>query len=76
MRTALTLRIVLSCLGVVLGIALIAHGNVPIGALIIAMAVVRMVLMISRIRHRRERLVRFAQRRQRMPVASDRARFG
>jgi hypothetical protein len=62
MRTMLWLRLLLIALGGALGVALIAHGNVVIGALLCALAVVRLVTVLHRRRLMRRRRVLIARR--------------
>ena len=61
MRTMLWLRLLLIGLGGALGVALIAHGNVVIGALLCALAVVRLVDVFHRRRLIRRRRVMIAR---------------
>ena len=64
MKTALTLRFVMIGLSAVLGVALLAQGNVLIGGLLVVLAVVRAAMVFSRLRRRRE-LTKRAMFRQR-----------
>jgi hypothetical protein len=66
MRTALVLRFVLIGLGAALGVALIVHGNVVIGGLICAMAIVRLVMVLSMRGRRHQLMARRQARRQAM----------
>jgi hypothetical protein len=67
MRSMLWLRLVLIGLGGALGAALLVHGNLLIGGLLCAMAVLRLTMVISL--HRRRRALRFHRvDRQRMMV--------
>jgi hypothetical protein len=59
----MTIRIIISVLGVVLGLALIANGAVLIGCLIIAMAILRVVLVFNRRQRWQARRQQFQQRR-------------
>ena len=53
MRSMLWLRLLLIGLGGALGVALIVHGNVVIGALLCAMAALRLTMVIGMRRRRR-----------------------
>ena len=61
MRSMLWLRLILIGLGGALGVALIAHGNVVIGVLLCAMAVVRLVMVFGRRRRLQRRRVMIAR---------------
>ena len=60
MNGIFTMRFVLVGLGVVLGIALLANGNVVIGGLILVMSAVRFAMVLKL----RERRHAFEQRRE------------
>ena len=60
MNGIFTMRFVLVGLGVVLGIALLANGNVVIGGLILVMSAVRFAMVLKL----RERRRAFEQRRE------------
>lgn len=53
MRSMLLLRLLLIGLGGALGVALIVHGNVVVGALLLTMAVLRLAMVIGMRRRRR-----------------------
>jgi len=61
MRTMFWLRLLLISLGGALGVALIVHGNVVIGGLLCALAVVRLVTVFHRRRLMRRRRVLIAR---------------
>lgn len=63
MRTALVLRFVLIALGALLGIVLIARGAPVVGGIVLAMAAVRLVMVLSLRRRRRELWARRMQQR-------------
>ncbi len=67
MRTALVLRFVLIALGAALGVALIVNGNVVIGGILCAMAVMRLAMIVSMRGRRKELMARRMARRQSMP---------
>ncbi len=62
MRTMLMLRMVLMLLAGALAVALVVNGNVVIGLLVGAMAVVRLVMTVTVVRRRREAARRFRER--------------
>lgn len=60
MNGIFTMRYVLVALGVVLGIALLANGNVVIGGLVLVMSVLRLAMIVKLHGRRRE----FERRRE------------
>lgn len=60
------LRVILIGLGVALGVALLVHGNVIFGGLILAMAAMRAVMVVRMRSLRGQRLARREEIRQRV----------
>ncbi len=65
----LALRFVIIGLGAVLGIALIARGNVLIGGILCALAVARLAMVATRMHRRRAIVERVRARRQERRIA-------